>query len=388
MKKSILISVLITAFGALSFSQDVTTVTAKNDDISENLDLEAVASVFGEAKNLEDFERMLNDPELQISNLDLNRNGEVDYLRVIETSEHNTHLIVIQAVIWKDEYQDVATIEVEKDYSGNETVQVVGDVYLYGNDYIIEPVYVSRPRMYVYLYSPLYNPWFSPYYWGYYPHYYRSWAPYYLDRYYHHIHQHIHVHQNIYHHTNIRNSSTAHSLHTRVGRSDYSRRHPDQSFSNRHTNVRNTQDLRNSRTENVRSDASNNTRNSNVRNNASDNSQNRGTRAVKTERNAPEAHHKSNTRSFTKPTNENKAVKRTETNRLSNSKTVNSKTNKASTTPTRNHSSNTKSNNSTKAKSNNPKNVSSKSNASRNNSSTHGATNRGSNQSRSSNTKR
>ncbi len=95
-------------------AQDVTTVEAESEDISENLDLEAIASVFGEAKDLEDFERKLNDPELQISNLDLNGDGNVDYLRVVETSEKNTHLIAIQAVIDKDQFQDVATAEVEK----------------------------------------------------------------------------------------------------------------------------------------------------------------------------------------------------------------------------------------------------------------------------------
>jgi len=63
------------------FPQDVTTVEALSKDISDNLNLEAVASIFGESKDLEDFERRLNDPDLQICNLDLNENGRVDYLR-------------------------------------------------------------------------------------------------------------------------------------------------------------------------------------------------------------------------------------------------------------------------------------------------------------------
>ena len=37
-------------------AQDVTTVEAMSNDISNNLDLEAVASIFGDAKDLEDFE--------------------------------------------------------------------------------------------------------------------------------------------------------------------------------------------------------------------------------------------------------------------------------------------------------------------------------------------
>src|SRR5690606_2331060 len=74
-------------------------VVAKNRDISDNLDLQAVASIFGEAKDLEDFEKKLNDSALQISNLDLNQDGYVDYLRVLEVAEGDTRVIVIQAVL-------------------------------------------------------------------------------------------------------------------------------------------------------------------------------------------------------------------------------------------------------------------------------------------------
>ena len=79
---------LLSSFFIASFSaQDLTTVEASNTDISDNLDLEAVASIFAEAENLEDFEKRLNDPETRISNLDLNEDGYVDYLRVVEKVE-------------------------------------------------------------------------------------------------------------------------------------------------------------------------------------------------------------------------------------------------------------------------------------------------------------
>ncbi|MGK4568641.1 hypothetical protein [Flavobacterium sp. 3HN19-14] len=133
MKTRILTLAIFTFLFANSISaQDVTTVNAKNSDISDNLDLRAVASIFGDSKDLEDFERRLNNPKDQISNLDLNGDGKVDYLRVIETVDNGTHLIVIQSVLDKDVFQDVATVEVEKDSSNNVQVQVVGDVYMYG----------------------------------------------------------------------------------------------------------------------------------------------------------------------------------------------------------------------------------------------------------------
>ena len=129
-----------------SYADETVTVTATSSDISENLDLKTVATLFGQAKDLEQFEQLLNNPDSAFSNLDLNGDGEVDYLRVIETADNNRHLVVVQAVLAKDIYQDVASIFVEKDEATQSvTVQVIGDEYIYGTNYIIEPVYIHRP---------------------------------------------------------------------------------------------------------------------------------------------------------------------------------------------------------------------------------------------------
>lgn len=225
-------------------AQDVTTVNATSADISENLDLQAVAAIFGEAKDLDDFERKLNDPELQICNLDLNADGFVDYLRVVESSEGGTHLIVIQAVLGQDVFQDVATVDVERDNSGTTRVQVVGDVYMYGPNYIIEPYYVQPPVMYVYLWSPRYRPWNSPYYWGYYPNYYNPWAPYPVYVYHQHVHVHVHRHPgNTYGYVGYRRSQNAGSMYRKMQRQDYAAQHPNNSFSKRNEGVSNKQAL-------------------------------------------------------------------------------------------------------------------------------------------------
>ena len=97
-------------------ADETVTVTATNSDIFENLDLKMVATLFGQAKDLAAFEQMLNTPDSAFSNLDLNGDGDVDYLRVVETADQNRHLIVIQAVLAKAVYQDVASIFVEKDH--------------------------------------------------------------------------------------------------------------------------------------------------------------------------------------------------------------------------------------------------------------------------------
>ncbi len=196
-----------------AFAQDVTTVRANNSDISDNLDLKAVASIFGDSSDLEDFERRLNDPETQISNLDLNGDNRVDYLRVIEANEDNTHLIIIQSVLGADTFQDVATIEVERDRSNNVQVQVVGDVYMYGPNYIYEPVYVYRPTIFDIFWVSSYRPYYSPWYWGYYPTYYTYWAPYPAYRYRRHVHTYINP-RNTYAYANTRRSSRAATLYT------------------------------------------------------------------------------------------------------------------------------------------------------------------------------
>jgi hypothetical protein len=234
---SLLVVVLLTATAQLSAQRSIT-VEAINDDISYYLDLKAVATVFGDSRDLEDFERRLNDYDSQISNLDLNSDGEVDYLRVIETSEKNVHLVVIQAVLDRDVYQDVATIVVERDKYRRSYVQVVGDPFLYGYNYIIEPVYYRTPYILSWFWTPRYHRWVSPYYWGYYPHYYHRYRPIEINLYMSHIHSHINHHHNYRYADNYR-SERAMRLHNSVSRNDYGQRHPERNFNSRHADVTN-----------------------------------------------------------------------------------------------------------------------------------------------------
>jgi hypothetical protein len=227
------------------FAQDVTTVRANNSDISDNLDLQAVASIFGDSRDLEDFERRLNDPSAQISNLDLNGDNRVDYLRVIEATEGNTHLIILQSVLGIDTFQDVATIEVDRDRNNNVRVQVVGDVYMYGPNYIYEPVYVVRPFIYDVFWVSSYRPYYSPWYWGYYPTYYTYWAPCPVYRYRNYIVHHIN-HRHTYNYVTTRYSNRAVTLHNTRRANAYERQHPDRSFTRR-TSVSNRYALEQSR---------------------------------------------------------------------------------------------------------------------------------------------
>lgn len=226
---------LLSVTVGLGYSQDVTTVDAVSEDISQNLDLEAVASVFGESKNLEDFEQRLNDPEIQISNLDLNEDGYVDYLRVVETSEDDVHLIAIQSVLGEDVHQDVATVQIEKD--NNETsVRVVGDVYLYGPSYVITPVYVNPPIIFGWFWGPLYRPYRSAYNWGYYPRFYRVWRPFPTFRYRTNVALHINI-NNTYKYTTINHNARVNRLHTSIKRNDFAVKYPNRSYAARTVGV-------------------------------------------------------------------------------------------------------------------------------------------------------
>ena len=237
MRRLIVFFILATiGIGQLSIARadQTVTVTATNADISEDLDLKTVATLFGQAKDLEQFEQMLNNPDSAFSNLDLNGDGNVDYLRVIETADQNRHLVVIQAVLAKDIYQDVASIFVEKDpESESVTVQVIGDEYIYGADYIIEPVYIYRPMIYDWFWGPSWVCWHSPFYWDYWP---TWWHPYHCiahHLYWDHIYWHHHYHPICTYRTGHHYHPHYAPMRERVSRADYATRHPERSFATR-----------------------------------------------------------------------------------------------------------------------------------------------------------
>jgi len=225
------------------WAQRKVTVEAVNDDISYYLDLKAVAYIFGESDNLEDFEYKLNDPENNLSNLDLNGDGYIDYLRVIETNEKNVHLVVIQAVLDRDVYQDVATIAVGKTRYNKLQIQVIGDPYIYGYNYIIEPYYYRTPVIVRWFWSPYYTRWYSPYYWGYYPRFYSYRSPVHINIYINHVHNRISRVNNHYNYSNSIRFNDYDRLHSSVRRNDFEKKNPDRAFSNRNREVQNHREL-------------------------------------------------------------------------------------------------------------------------------------------------
>ena len=256
MKKLFTLALLFCLTKMFVNAQDKTTVTANSSEISDNLDLRAIATIFGESTDLEDFEKRINDPKAQISNLDLNNDNYVDYLRVIESIEDNAHIIIVQSVIDKDMFQDVASIEVQKNKSNNKVqVQVVGDVYMYGENYIYEPVYVHTPVIYTTFWVNNYRPYYSNYYWGYYPSYYTYWSPFPIFRYRNHINIYIGGYGHSYNYVNYRNCHVAYNSYYGRRAHAYETRYPNRSFSHRNATVTNRYELdrtRDTRTANTR----------------------------------------------------------------------------------------------------------------------------------------
>jgi hypothetical protein len=184
----------------------------------DNLNLYAVMKLFQESETLEGFERSLNDENSRINNLDLNGDGMVDYIRVIDNIDRNVHNIVLQVAINERERQDVAVFTVWREADGQVQIQLTGDEALYGRNYIIEPIfdevgrgqtpnpgYTGNTRtihgQYVimnrtttveiaawplirFLFLPTYIIWHSPWYYSYYPSYWRPWRPFFWDYYY------------------------------------------------------------------------------------------------------------------------------------------------------------------------------------------------------------
>lgn len=87
-------------------------VYAKNSYVEDNLDLNAVSMIFSQSVDAADFETRLNYPDERISNLDLNHDGKVDYLRVSEKIQNNIKIIIIQSEIQTNIFEDVATINI------------------------------------------------------------------------------------------------------------------------------------------------------------------------------------------------------------------------------------------------------------------------------------
>lgn len=136
---------------------------------ASGFDVNKLADVVKKSTNPEVLEKAINDPSNKITNLDLDNDGNIDYLKVVEKG--NNQLQVVDDVS-NNQSVDVATINVQptSNNQANLSVQAnptyAGDMYYYHSHISLGDIlllsYLMRPHAY---YVPVYH-------YGYYPHYY------------------------------------------------------------------------------------------------------------------------------------------------------------------------------------------------------------------------
>ncbi len=168
----------------------------------DGFSLAGALDLFRQAKDLAAFEQALNQEANKVNNLDLDGDGQVDYIRVVGHRDGDAQAIVMQVPLSKEELQDVAVIELEKKNATEARLQIRGAEELYGTDVMMEPVAeedagtepskgpsapeLVRIDVWVnvwdwpcvgFLYAPNYVGWNSPWFWSYYPPWWQPWRP-------------------------------------------------------------------------------------------------------------------------------------------------------------------------------------------------------------------
>lgn len=193
MKKMVVLGAVMLT-GWLARSQEDSTGYA-----GDNFDLETTLELFKKANSLEEFEQLLNTESNYANNLDLNGDGESDYIMVSDQVDGTSHAIQLQVAVSESETQDVATILIEQKGEEEANLQIVGDEDLYGDERVVEPYeeeedapkgpsFFGPPVRVIivnvwgwptvrHIYRPGYVVYRSPYRWRVYPTWWRPWRP-------------------------------------------------------------------------------------------------------------------------------------------------------------------------------------------------------------------
>ncbi len=176
----------------------------------DNFSLQGALEMFKKASSPEEFEKLLNTQDNHVNNIDLNGDGETEYVRVIDKMDKDVHAFILQVPVSEKESQDIAVIELEKTGDATAVVQIVGDEDIYGEQTIVEPNEgvsedeevrgdegkgrphdtgydnYAMPLVVVnvwtwpgvrFVYAPAYAAWVSPWRWRAYPVWWRPWRP-------------------------------------------------------------------------------------------------------------------------------------------------------------------------------------------------------------------
>lgn len=200
MKRTLLLLTLFIGGASLSsFAQDA------NEDSTgtpgDHFSLEGALDLFKQAQSPEEFEKLLNTESNHVNNLDLNGDGDIDYIKVINKKDGDAQVLVLQVPVNENENQDIAVIEIEKNGAESASIQIIGDEDIFGEEVVVEPKgedektpggpYWShldeQPAGVIvnvwlwpsvrFMYAPGYRLWVSPWRWHAYPAWWRPWRP-------------------------------------------------------------------------------------------------------------------------------------------------------------------------------------------------------------------
>lgn len=192
----------------LSFSIIVQAQSGKDSTglPGDNFSLQGALQMFQQSASIEEFEKLINTENNHVNNLDLNGDGDIDYIRVIDKYDNDLHAFILQVAVSEKESQDIAVIELEKTGNENAVIQIVGDEDIYGEEVIVEPdggdnkddktskssgpgyddIFSNDIPIVVnvwgwptvrFVYGPFYTPWVSPWRWRYHPAWWKPWRP-------------------------------------------------------------------------------------------------------------------------------------------------------------------------------------------------------------------
>jgi hypothetical protein len=174
----------------------------------DNFSLQGALEMFKQSSSVEEFEKLINTESKNVNNLDLNGDGDIDYVKVIDKADKDVHAFILQVAVSETENQDIAVIELEKTGDTTAMLQIIGDEEIYGEQVIVEASdegdevesgdeakgsgpsfnynYTEASRIVVnvffwpsvrFVYRPAYVPWVSPWRFRHYPGWWRPWRP-------------------------------------------------------------------------------------------------------------------------------------------------------------------------------------------------------------------
>jgi hypothetical protein len=264
--KNRFLSYAILAISLFSFSAFSQTESQSDEENmlglpGDNLDLFGVLDLFQKSPSIEDFEKSLNLEESGINNLDLDLDGNVDFIKVVTEQDGEDFSFILQVDVSETEIQDVAVILLSKDKNEEVTMQMIGDKDLYGKDYVIEPapaapavtanpgytgtepvtstpattvVVVESAPVVQYVYSPVYVPYYPPYTYTYPPPYFAAFAVVAVGVYHHnHYHHHGGYHGGYHGNTVVVHNHNSYNNYNRNSSNTVNRNNANGNYSNR-----------------------------------------------------------------------------------------------------------------------------------------------------------